>query len=182
MLLAQGVASGAQYHPSLSQNRMIHRLQLIQSQTLHRQSTAVPEVVVLDDLQIDVSELNEFEKKVMLVKAKRIAALTDEIKSMGDEIALMEQLIAGNFTLPPHAPLPVKVFDNATKSATILRVTSDDKSNALTRMIEEKLQRTVVLQLQVATNRKAPLTDETLAEAHASILKREVSVLTIIAR
>jgi hypothetical protein len=140
-----------------------------------------PEDEVFRELRIDISKLKDVEKTGTRMKAKRIVATRKQIAEAADKVARLERMIAGNFELLPHTPLLLKLFDDATKATTILRVTSDDDAEVLAALIAKRILRPTMLTIQLGAKRTASLTQTSLAEAHAGICKGELRALVIVA-
>jgi hypothetical protein len=140
-----------------------------------------PEDEIFKELKIDISRLKELEKTGTRMKAKKIAAVRKQNAEAVERVTRLERMLAGNFELLPHTPLLLKIFDDAAKATTILRVTSDDDADALALMIARRVLRPTMLTVQLGAKRTAPLTAASLAEAHAGICKGELRALVIVA-
>jgi hypothetical protein len=98
----------------------------------------------------------------------------NEIVNPGLTVAVQSQTLRENSIF-------VKIFDDVTKSMVIVRTTSNDNSQSISEKIAAKIMRTGLLVVQVAPGREIPLSDEALALAQDSLLRKATRALTITA-
>ena len=134
---------------------------------------------VFESLNIDISHLLPFEQAASTMKLKRIWAMKENNDKLEEKVAILAGLLEGSCELPADTPLLMKVFDDATKTTKILKVSSSNTAQEIGEMITGLLKRPAVLSIQVNGTNKGNLSDDTLRDAHRSILRGETRRLTV---
>jgi hypothetical protein len=141
---------------------------------------ATPQSIYCASIGVDLSGLTPFELRATQMKLRRLMQLNDDNVQL--EAKLQQRLAESRGSVPPDDPYFLKLIDDSSQEATIIRVTTNQGIEELRTLISARLDRDAELTVAIGEDGpKNPLDPETLRAAQVAVVSKKAFALTIIA-
>ncbi|KAH0789971.1 Kelch motif family protein [Histomonas meleagridis] len=121
-------------------------------------------------LNIDASKMIPLEEVATRRKLKRLWTACLENQELEKEIEWYNMILSNKGILPKDTMLILKIFDDANQTTKIRNITAEDSADKIREIVLGEIKRDAVLYLNTGQTKKKELSQQSLQEAHRSIL------------